>query len=59
MGELWWVTPATEVAVKELMTGEDVTQQQCVECGFRETKKTSEDSLPAAFLQIPLPMPAD
>ena len=39
MGQLWWVTPATEVAVKELMTGEDVTQQQCVECGFRGTKK--------------------
>ena len=32
-------TPATEVAVKELMIGEDVTKQQCADCGFRDTKK--------------------
>ena len=37
--KLWWVTPATEVAVKHLMVGEDVTSQQCADCGFRGTKK--------------------
>ena len=36
---LWWVTPATEVTAKQLMTGEDVTSQQCADCGFRGTKK--------------------
>ena len=36
---LWWVTPATEVTVKQLMIGEDVTSQQCADCGFRGTKK--------------------
>ena len=36
---LWWVTPATEVAVKHLMVGDDVTSQQCADCGFRGTKK--------------------
>ena len=39
VGQLWWVTPATKVAVRELMTGEDVTQQQCADCRFRGTKK--------------------
>ena len=36
---LWWVTPATEVTAKQLMTGEDVTSQQCADCGLRGTKK--------------------
>ena len=36
--QLWWVTPATEAAVRNLMVGEDVTQQQCKDCGFREQK---------------------
>ena len=36
---LWWVTPATEVVVKELMIGEDVTSQQCADYGFRGTEK--------------------
>ena len=33
------MTPATEAAVRDLMVGEDVTQQQCKDCGFRRTKK--------------------
>ena len=37
--QLWWVTPETEAAVRNLMEGEDVTQQQCTDCGFRGTKK--------------------
>ena len=36
---LWWVTPATEVAIKDLIIGEDVTSQQCADYGFRGTKK--------------------
>lgn len=38
VGQLWWFTPATEVAIRDLMLGEDVTQQQCRECGFRGMK---------------------
>ena len=37
--QLWWVTPATEAAVRSLITGEDVTQQKCADCGFRGTRK--------------------
>ena len=56
IGQLWWVTPATEVAVKELMIGEDVTKQQCADCGFRGTKKESQDPLSATLLQVHLPV---
>ena len=36
---LWWVEPATDLAVRELMKGPDVTNQWCADCGFRGTKK--------------------
>ena len=39
VGQLWWVAPATERAIKETLIGPDVTQQRCSECGFRSTKK--------------------
>ena len=37
--QLWWVTPETEIKLKDLMEGDDVTQQRCTDCGFRGTKK--------------------
>ena len=37
--QLWPVTPETEEKVKDLMEGDDVTQQRCTDCGFKGTKK--------------------
>ena len=33
------VTPETETKVKDLMEGDDVTQQWCTDCCFKGTKK--------------------
>ena len=38
-GQLFWTTPETDEAIKDLMEGPDVTRQRCSECGFRGTKK--------------------
>ena len=38
-GQLWWVAPATEWAIKDMMEGPDVTRQRCSECSFQGTKK--------------------
>ena len=38
-GQLFWTTPETDQAVKDLMEEPDVTRQRCSECGFRGTKK--------------------
>ena len=56
--QLWWVTPATEVAVKELRIGEDVTKQQSADCGFRDTKMRVRIHCLQHLLQISLPVPA-
>ena len=37
--QLWWVTPETEEKVKDLFEGDDITQQWCVDCGFKGTRK--------------------
>ena len=38
-GQLFWTTPETDEAIKDLKKGPDVTKQRCSECGFRGTKK--------------------
>ena len=37
--QLWWVTPETEEKVKDLIEGDDITQQWCIDCGFKGTRK--------------------
>ena len=38
-GQLYWTTPETDQAIRNLMEGPDVTRQRCSKCGFRGTKK--------------------